>query len=210
MSETVTIYGLCHPETGELRYVGKANNLESRIRCHRWEARSSSLHTRKVNWLRSLSTDPVVTVLEECTKDNWAEAERRWIAVFRTQGARLTNFADGGQTSPVEGKRHSEESKSKMRAASLRLGLKPPSRKGQPVTAEAKAKQRATSLRLGLKPPPMGGWNKGIRKTHCPSGHEYSPENTLIQYRRSENRLFQSCRQCRQQWNQSRRLRRVA
>ena len=127
--DKVTIYALCDPDTGECRYVGKANDLVARLRCHRWE--KTRLHTRKANWLRSLGgREPLVKTLEIASSETWQEAERRWIAVTRASGARLTNFADGGQTSPVEGKGHTEASKEKMRATHFRLGTYPPSRKG--------------------------------------------------------------------------------
>src|SRR3990167_6066075 len=98
----VTIYALCDPDTGACRYVGKANDLAARLRNHRFEI--PRLHTRKVNWLRSLGgREPLVKTLELASRDTWQEVERRWIAVMRASGARITNFADGGQTSPVEG-----------------------------------------------------------------------------------------------------------
>ena len=157
----VIIYALCDPNTKEYRYVGKANDLGSRIRCHRWEAQSSLLHTHKVNWLRSLSCDPIVEILQITDSETWQDAERYWISEMRRRSANLTNFADGGQTSPVEGKGHTEESKEKMRESALRNGSKPPSRKGQIVTDEAREKMRIVALRRGATPPSSGGWNKG-------------------------------------------------
>lgn len=157
----VTIYALCDPDTKECRYVGKTSDLISRIRCHRWEAVSSPLHNHKVNWLRTLSGEPTVEVLEEVGSNTWQVAERYWIREMREQGANLTNFANGGQTSPIEGKGHTEESKIKMRDAALRNGAKPPSRKGQVVTNEAREHMRVAALRRGAIPPSMGGWNKG-------------------------------------------------
>lgn len=192
----IVIYALCDPDTKARRYIGKANDLEARLRCHRWETNSSKLHTRKVNWLRSLKRDPFVEVLEACTKETWAERERCWISESRTRGDDLTNYADGGQTSPVEGKGHSEESKEKMRQSALRWGAKPPSRRGQPVSERARENLRLAALRIGSKPPTMGGWNKGIKRTHCPAGHPYSPENTRIQFKTQEGRSYQSCKIC--------------
>jgi len=160
----VTIYALCDPDTRECRYVGKANDMMARIRGHRSEALGNKFQTRKARWLRSLGgREPVVRVLEVVVPEQWAEAERRWIAALRLSGADLTNFADGGQTSPVEGKGHTEETKAKLRATHLRLGNRPPSRKGVLVSEETREKLRAASLRRGAKPPPRGGWNKGLK-----------------------------------------------
>ena len=160
----IVIYALCDPDTGECRYVGKANDMRARSRGHRWEARGKRFQTRKARWLRSLGgREPAVRVLEVVAPDQWAEAERRWIAEMRLRGADLTNFADGGQTSPVEGRGHTQASKEKMRAAALANGARPPSRKGATVSAETREKLRASSLRNRNEPPPRGGWNKGLK-----------------------------------------------
>lgn len=189
----VTIYALCDPDTGQCRYIGKANDLEARIRCHRWEARSSKLHTRKINWLRSLGgREPKVEVLEIVPYEQWAEAERRWIANLRAKGEDLTNFADGGQTSPVEGRGHTEATKQKLREASLRNRSKPPSRAGTtPWNKGKRGTCRPSSGQSGNRI----AWNKGIRKIHCPQDHAYSPENTRIVVRR-DGRSHQQCKRC--------------
>lgn len=91
-----TIYGLHHPITGELRYIGKADDVERRLKSHRrdmWR-RSTPLYC----WMRALNAEglvPVVTVLEAACAD-WRESERRLIAEARASAARLLNLADGG------------------------------------------------------------------------------------------------------------------
>lgn len=174
---TVMIYALKDPGTSEIRYIGKANDLQARMREHRWEAKSSGLQTHKVRWLRTLDGDPIVKVLEVCTTENWAERERFWIKRFRRGGVRLTNIADGGQTSPVEGRGHTEETKAKCRAAAIRNGAIPPSRIGQLVSEGTRLKLSQAAIKRGAKPPPTGGWNKGQKKTHCKAGHKLHPEN---------------------------------
>jgi len=154
----VTIYALCDPDTGACRYVGKANDLAARLRNHRFEI--PRLHTRKVNWLRSLGgREPLVKTLELASRDTWQEAERRWIAVMRASGARITNFADGGQTSPVEGKGHTEETKAKLRAAALANGARPPSRAGQ--VPWNKGRTGTCSPNCGQFRRGKTAWNKG-------------------------------------------------
>lgn len=193
----VTIYALCDPDSLAVRYVGKANDMRSRIRQHRWEAKSSKLHTRKVNWLRSLKgREPVIMILAVVKHEEWEKSERYWITEMRNRGCALTNYADGGQTSPVEGKGHTLETKQKMREVCLKNGSRPPSRKGIPNSDEAKKKNRETHLRLGTKPPAVGGWNKGIGRTHCRNGHEYTTKNTKIYFHKKRNRQFQVCRIC--------------
>ena len=162
----VTIYSLFDPDTGEDRYVGKAVNLAARVRSHIFEKNDPRFHTYKVNWLRSLGDKkPGIRILQTVPQDSWEEMERHWIQVLKALGARLTNFADGGQTSPVEGKGHSEATKVKLREKMLARGCKPPSRKGQPVSDEARQHMRESALQRGVRPPVMGGWNKGRKAT---------------------------------------------
>ena len=196
------IYGLCEPGTNLVRYVGKTINLAERLRTHSMELRNKRLKTRKVNWLRSLDgTAPEVVVLEESSFDNWEDAERRWISDLRQHGYDLTNFAEGGQTSPTEGKHHTEETKEKLRRRHLEIGSRPPDQKGYKHSSECKQKLRETHLRIGTIPPPSGGWNKGIRRTHCKNGHEYKPETTRLYHRSDRNVTYQICRICEQARN---------
>lgn len=87
------IYILCHPITGELRYVGKANNPRQRLSSH-----LGSNHKVPVsNWIRSLKSKgllPVMEVIEET--DDWMTAERFWICHLRFLGFRLLNLTEGG------------------------------------------------------------------------------------------------------------------
>ena len=161
MGNIVVIYALCDPDTLEYRYVGATNNVESRLRCHRWEVKSSKLHNHKINWLRSLSKDPVVEILQKVDSLIWQQAEIWWIAQMRQYGARLTNYADGGQTSPVAGKGHTEETKIKCREASIRLGLKPPSRKGIPPPNKGIPPTLETRARISDALKGHIAWNKG-------------------------------------------------
>lgn len=43
-----------------------------------------------------------------------------------------------------------------------------------------------------MKEPPRGAANRA--KTHCPKGHEYTPENTLI--KRRKGKIGRACRAC--------------
>ena len=91
----VAIYALADPATGEIRYIGKANKPEERLKTHLRDAKRRS--TPVYCWLRKLAAQgaqPVMRVLEwSC---DWVEAERRLIAQHREAGARLLNVAEGG------------------------------------------------------------------------------------------------------------------
>lgn len=87
------IYALCCPATGEVRYIGKANDSARRLKSHMRDSRRRN--TPVYCWIRSLAgAVPVMLVLARV--DDWKAAERSFIAQYRAQGARLLNLADGG------------------------------------------------------------------------------------------------------------------
>jgi hypothetical protein len=188
---------LSDPSTKEVRYVGKTINLERRVRQHIWEANDRTIRTRKANWIRSLcGISPHVVILEEVDAALWEQRERALISEYRKRYPGLTNFSDGGETSPVEGKGHTEESKAKMRASALRNGTRPPSRKGMKLTDEQKSKFSELRKKLGTRPPIMGGWNKGQRLNTCKNGHEYTEKNTKLYFRKDRGYSYQICKTC--------------
>lgn len=86
------IYGLLCPATGELRYIGKANDAGKRLKSHLRDARRR--RTPLYDWINALGAAPVLIVLDSVS--DWQTAERLWIAEGRESGARLLNLADGG------------------------------------------------------------------------------------------------------------------
>lgn len=101
---TCSIYALCDPVTNEIRYVGKSMvELRRRVSQHTspyWLKKKS----RKNTWLKSLyaaGQRPEVVVLEHReTEQDLNEAERFYVAYFRSIGVRLTNHTDGGEGAP--------------------------------------------------------------------------------------------------------------
>jgi len=157
-TEAAFIYSLSDPETGEVRYVGKAFDVKRRLSCHLTDKRPS----HKVNWIASLkkrSLKPTLNVLEAFTgvpDEVWQKAERRWIAAFRNEGFRLVNLSSGG----TEGSRHSPETIAKMRAV----------HKGKVIGQEQRAKARAQNLGKRQSP-------ELVRKRIAPLiGRKRSPE----------------------------------
>lgn len=93
----MVIYGLRHPVTKELRYVGKANDANKRLLTHIRDA--ARRHTPVVCWIASLikaGARPDVVTLKETSSETWKDDEREAIAYHRRHGARLLNIADGG------------------------------------------------------------------------------------------------------------------
>jgi hypothetical protein len=91
----IEIYALCDPDSGEVRYVGKAKNAKARHKRHLSERH---LGRPVNNWVKSLLAAgkiPEVRILAYCPPDQWEQEERHWIAKYRLTG-RLLNLADGG------------------------------------------------------------------------------------------------------------------
>jgi len=108
------IYTLSHPETNEIRYIGKTErSLPERKREHRFLAKREGTHL--YCWWRSLPIEPVAAVLQEVANRDLGAAEKYWIAYFRQLGTRLVNHTDGGEGQ--SGFKHSEKTKAKISAA---------------------------------------------------------------------------------------------
>lgn len=91
------IYILKDPNTDEIRYVGKTNNIKNRLKDHIRKSKLSKTH--KNNWIQSLlikNQEPVIEIIEEITNKNWGIREQYWIDFYRGEGVRLTNIANGG------------------------------------------------------------------------------------------------------------------
>lgn len=116
------IYTLSHPETGEVRYVGKTEKgLQARLRGHVKAAKRAIKKGRSsylYNWINSFSSDPVIEEIEEFTsKQTLNEGEVFYISYFRFIGMRLVNATDGGEGR--NGAKASEETKKKMSVAQM-------------------------------------------------------------------------------------------
>jgi hypothetical protein len=95
MTKLVEIYGLYDPDSGDLRYVGKANSTAHRLKTHILER---NLDRPICRWVKSLVEQgkcPRAVVFEAVPEDQWEEAERRLIAEHR-KTSDLLNLADGG------------------------------------------------------------------------------------------------------------------
>jgi hypothetical protein len=147
-NKTVHIYALVDPNTREVRYVGKANDLGARMHLH---LKSNTHHNAAKNrWIASLLAEglkPVVTVIEMVSFSKWQERERFWIAEFRRRGAVLTNTLPGGNGSGTVAERTraalSVANKGKVRSAEQRARMSA-ARRASPL---AMSILRATGLR---------------------------------------------------------------
>lgn len=104
------IYTLKHPDTQEIRYVGKTvQQLKYRLATH--ISRSKKYRYAYVNcWIYSLLQEgkkPLIELIEEIEDNLWEEREIYWIQYYSSR-TRLTNFQLGGGHSNV-GKELKEE-----------------------------------------------------------------------------------------------------
>jgi hypothetical protein len=91
----IEIYALCDPATGEIRYIGKANDSEKRLKGHIRDSRRRN--TPVYCWIRKLLSSgkfPKMIVLERPRPTEWKDSEARLIAQHKSK--RLLNVATGG------------------------------------------------------------------------------------------------------------------
>jgi len=159
------IYGLIDSDTLELRYVGQTvQPLAERFRVHKRARVNPHLN----HWLHAR---PISIIVLEHSPTDLNEAERRWIAAMRAQGARLLNLTAGGDGAPCGnqyalGKQHNVESRAKNSSAAMgnQNAL------GCTRTPETRAKLRAALL--GYKHTPEARAN--MSAAHA--GHKHSAE----------------------------------
>lgn len=91
------IYTLSDPETNEIRYVGKTNNISQRYRAHLNKARKHQTH--KKNWIESLKNKklkPILKIIDIVPIEDWIFWEKYWISQIKTWGFNLVNHTGGG------------------------------------------------------------------------------------------------------------------
>ena len=92
----VKIYTLKHPDTLEVRYVGKTvRSLSRRLGNHIDNAKRSKHNKHLSNWILNILSNgkrPIIELIEEVDNSVWQERERYWI----TQYPNLINLTEGG------------------------------------------------------------------------------------------------------------------
>lgn len=99
--EQVFIYVLKHPETTDIRYVGKAKNIKKRLRWHIDYAKYNRKRRKVSDWILSIlrmGRKPIIEIIEIVNEHNWQEREIYWIKHYRSTGIDLCNLTNGGET----------------------------------------------------------------------------------------------------------------
>lgn len=139
------IYALIHPNTAEVRYIGKTIvDLEKRLGQHISAARcveGEKYNTYKSTWIRSLlksDMKPALRILEIVASDqDWQEREQWWIRFGRAMDWHLTNGTDGGDG--TVGYIFTSEHRAKISIALT-------GRKRKPFSEEHRAKMSAANV----------------------------------------------------------------
>lgn len=96
---TVHIYALFDPrEVDHVRYIGKAEDLDRRLRQHIQAALNRNVERRCYDWIRDLDQDgvcPGIRIVRSVDLGEWVNAEREEILRHRELGHELTNATDG-------------------------------------------------------------------------------------------------------------------
>lgn len=94
------IYALVCP-IGKIRYIGKTNDPDKRLRRHISRAKYYETKSHAANWIRSLlkrGEKPEIRVLEEVPDGgDWVSREIATISEYRALGFDLTNATEGGE-----------------------------------------------------------------------------------------------------------------
>lgn len=94
--ERTNIYSLEYPE-GNIRYIGKANNLSQRFTSHL--KRVNECTSKKNSWIKSLLRKgefPIMNLIDEVSIKDWQFWESHYIFLYRSFGFDLTNLTFGG------------------------------------------------------------------------------------------------------------------
>lgn len=116
-TRNVKIYALKHPDTLEIRYVGKTvRSLSRRLGNHIANAKGNKHNKHLSNWILKLLKDgkrPIIELIEEIPYLNWQEREKYWIKQYDN----LINLTDGGDG--CLGFLHNKETRKKCGLANL-------------------------------------------------------------------------------------------
>jgi hypothetical protein len=93
VNRPIHIYGLTHPDTGVVWYVGASGHPSLRVRAHRAKGAAKNVRT----WIASLDFPPTKIILETVTLKNWRERERHWIITSLATNPKLLNIHEGGE-----------------------------------------------------------------------------------------------------------------
>jgi hypothetical protein len=91
------IYTLSDPDTLEVRYVGKTDNIKKRYTAHINKRLNNTHKEQWIHGLKIINKYPLIEILDIVDKNNWVFWEQYWISQMRQWGFNLTNIGIGGE-----------------------------------------------------------------------------------------------------------------
>lgn len=165
--DNIAIYGLAHPRTHQVRYVGKSKNVRRRYSEHLSVTRKGDKSFHLYHWLRKLQRQglkPELVILETVMKEEWTEKERYWIAHYGLEN--LCNMNEGGVEPPdTTGRKKTVEERAKIsrarRGKSIWSKERPHPALGKPSPLRGRKmsldfRKRASVAKMGDKNPMYG------------------------------------------------------
>lgn len=121
MSDVIYIYALIDPRDNQCRYIGISKHPTKRLYQHISEAKRKKPNHKNnwVNLIYKLGLEIEQIIIEESTIHLYKEAERFWIAYFKTLGANLLNVSLGGDDCVASRLPKTEEHKRNIGLANL-------------------------------------------------------------------------------------------
>ena len=92
----ISIYTLKDPSTNKVRYVGQTNDPKRRLSRHINNSRAFKDKRHISNWIRSLTSIPIMEIIEVCEYSIRNSRENYWIDYYKNQGCDLCNSSNGG------------------------------------------------------------------------------------------------------------------
>ncbi len=149
MNKMVYIYSLKDPRDYQIKYIGKASDVNKRYKQH--IENYTNQKSLKSSWVLSILRSgllPILEIVEICDESKWQEREQYWIKYYKELGFDLKNMTNGGDGNT--GLKMSDISKEKIRRANL--GKKSSKEKITKISNWAKGNNKIQkNLKLGSK-----------------------------------------------------------
>lgn len=194
-ASTTFIYALVDPRTSGIRYIGKADDPERRLRQHVDQSKRGKYH--RACWIRTLLSSgllPVIQIVDEVLQTEWQSVEAAYIEYFINDGCDLVNGTPGGEgfgsgeRHPMFGKPVSQETKAKLRA--LFIGKpRPPEVVAKLIGRKrsAETKNKISLANRGRRFPPEYGARMSLARRGMKL--KLSPEQRASIIRRNKDRI---------------------
>lgn len=84
------------PTSGDIKYIGKSNDVISRYRKHKQMCDNNRLKNEWIYNLLNSNLEPIIKIIEEVPIDIWKDKEKFYIKHYTDLGFKLLNICGGG------------------------------------------------------------------------------------------------------------------